>query len=308
MWFSAFAIACLSKPQQDSQESPIPDEPEAYVSPDEVTEKRSLMHQNLNRDYWLHIPSGLPESAPLWIVMHGYSDGAESMMNWSNLNTLADEKKFAVAYPQGTIDDNGFAFFNVGYAFHGNQTVDDLDFIRVLISELQSEYRLSADNVFATGLSNGGDMSYYLACEASDVFQAIAPVAGTMMSHIFDNCSPDESIPVFEIHGTEDDVTLWDGDLTNQYGWGSYMDTDSVMAFWAAHNNLEEQSSVMLEDTTAGDGSVVRFERYYSGESPIEVWLYAVEGGGHDWPGIWGNMDIDSGAEIWGFFDQMSVE
>ena len=121
----------LFKPQQDSQESPIPDEPR-YMS---VQMKSLKTKFNTSKPLTVTIGSTsqwLPESAPLWIVMHGYSDGAESMMNWSNLNTL-DEKKFAVAYPQGTLDDNGFAFFNVD-AFHGNQTVDDLDFIRVLIS------------------------------------------------------------------------------------------------------------------------------------------------------------------------------
>ena len=32
------------------------------------------------------------------------------------------------------------------------------------------------------------------------------------------------------------------------------------------------------------------------------VWFYKVEGGGHDWPGAWGNQDINASEEIWKFF------
>ena len=57
-------------------------------------------------------------------------------------------------------------------------------------------------------------MSYMLACEASDIFKAIAPVAGCMMEDIYNSCNPNP-IPVLEIHGTNDNVTLWDGDMDN---------------------------------------------------------------------------------------------
>ena len=303
MWTLIIWLACQSSKPSDTSSAPMD-----YVSPLGVTEKRSLSHQSINREYWLHVPDDLPENAPLWIVMHGYSDDAESMMNWSNLNSLSDEKKFVLAYPQGTLDDYGLAFFNVGYAFHANQTVDDLGYIRELVTALQSEFRLSTENVFATGLSNGGDMSYYLACEASDLFRAIAPVAGTMLSTIHSSCTPEGPVPVFEIHGTADDVTLWNGDPNNQDGWGSYLDIPSIMSFWVNHNDLEAQMSEMLDDIDPSDGSQVLFERYFSERSDTEVWLYAVEGGGHDWPGVWGNMDIDSNTEIWRFFDQMKLD
>ena len=308
MFVVLLGIACQNSIQKQSDASDTAESDIEYVSPPAVTEQRSMNHQDLERSYWLHIPENLPEAAPLMVVMHGYSDGAESMMDWSGLNALADEHGFVVVYPQGTRDDYNMAFFNVGYDFHSNETVDDLDFIQVLISELQNEFQLSTEHVFATGLSNGGDMSYYLACEASDVIRAIAPVAGTMMTHIYESCTPNRPVPVFELHGTEDDVTLWNGDPSNEGGWGSYLDTPSIIQFWVDHNALEEMTSSQLEDSAPGDGSRVRFERYYSNSSSTEVWLYAVEGGGHDWPGVWGNMDIDSNTEIWRFFEQQMRE
>ena len=62
-------------------------------------------------------------------------------------------------------------FFNVGYAFHANQTVDDRGYIRELVTALQG-VSVGTD-MSSYSLSNGGDMSYYLACEASDLFRAV---------------------------------------------------------------------------------------------------------------------------------------
>jgi hypothetical protein len=37
------------------------------------------------------------------------------------------------------------------------------------------------------------------------------------------------------------------------------------------------------------------------------VWLYTVDGGGHDWPGADGNMDISASREAWIFFEELCV-
>ena len=42
-------------------------------------------------------------------------------------------------------------------------------------------------------------MSYMLACQANDVFRAIAPVAGCMMEEIYNTCDS-SPVPVLEIH------------------------------------------------------------------------------------------------------------
>ena len=149
------------------------------------------------------------------------------------MNDVADEHGFVVAYPQGMRDASGYRFFNVGYDFHtgADARVDDVGFLRALVASLQESYSLSQTDVFSTGMSNGGDMSYLLACQASDVFKAIAPVAGMIMQSILDACSPQNVLPAFEIHGTDDDVTYWDGDMNNEDGWGAYPDVPTMMNF-----------------------------------------------------------------------------
>ena len=147
-------------------------------------ELHQFSHGGLNREYYLFLPDSMEVDSPLLFVFHGYSGSASGIMNYSGLNQIADENGFAVCYPQGLIDDWNYSFWNVGYDWHVDETVDDVGFIISLTQNLQAEYNLSTDNIFSTGMSNGGDMSYLLACEASEIFRAIAPVAGCMMTWI----------------------------------------------------------------------------------------------------------------------------
>jgi polyhydroxybutyrate depolymerase len=145
-------------------------------------EEKTLFHQGLEREYLLYAPTGAKSEAPLVVVMHGYTSNMHDIASYVGMNGLADEHGFLVAYPQGTEDSDGNNFFNVGYDFHSSSNVDDVGFVRVMVEEINSLYRLNKDAVFATGMSNGGDMSFLLACEASDLFRAVAPVAGSMMT------------------------------------------------------------------------------------------------------------------------------
>lgn len=306
----SFYVACFSTDTTPKNTETVEDS----TSSEEITEDdiditppengiNTFLHDDLERRFRIHIPDDLQEGAPLVIVMHGYSSSARTIESYAGMNDLADEHGFVVVYPQGTKDDWGNNFFHVGYEFHESKDVDDIAYLHALIDYLQLSLSLSQSNVFSTGMSNGGDMSYMLACQ-SDKIRAIAPVAGCMMKHIFDSCEPSKSIPVLEIHGTEDDVTLVNGDLENQEGWGPYMPLDDTIQFWVAHNQLNEMDVEPVENTDTADGSTVVFHRYYSESDSTEVWFYEVEGGGHDWPGAFGNQDIHSSQLAWQFFSK----
>jgi polyhydroxybutyrate depolymerase len=261
---------------------------------------------NETRQYYLYTPDSLGPGVPLIFVLHGYSGSAVSIMNYSNLNQIADENGFVVCYPQGVIDDMGNAFWNVGYDFHPNETVDDVEFLSELAHYLQEEYGLSSYNTFSTGMSNGGEMSYMLACQESDVFRGIASVAGIMFESFYNTCDP-SPIPVLEIHGTLDDTNWWDGDPNNQGGWGAYIGIEEGIDYWININNCTQTIINILPDIFPSDGSFVVIEKHINGINNNEVWLYKVVNGGHEWPGAWGNMDINAGEEVWSFFSQYLV-
>ena len=85
---------------------------------------------------------------------------------------------------------------------HDDQS--DVEFLSALAMSLQKEYHLNPEKTFVTGFSNGGYMSYTLMCQAGDVFNAAAPVAGLIDEKVFQSCAPGGPKPLLHIHGTAD--------------------------------------------------------------------------------------------------------
>ena len=268
-------------------------------SDDDVGLNQSILHNGISRDYILYIPENLPTNAPLVVVSHGYTSSAKTMMSYSGMNKVADEEKFLVVYPQGTKDQRGNNFFNVGYEFHASSKVDDLGFIKALVTKLTDDYQVNPNHIFATGMSNGGDLSYFLACYASDMFQAVAPIAGTMMQTTIETCKPQKGMPIFAVHGKADEITYFDGDMANRDKWGPYPGIPAVIEHWVDVNAVEISKQVDLDNITNFTASqeALSFDRYLSETSDHEVWLY-IHSGGHDWS----LKELDTSSEIWSFF------
>ena len=261
-------------------------------------------HEGINRQYIYYEPLELDEQKPLVFVMHGFTGDASGIKNYSGMNQIADQYGFAVCYPRGTTDSDGNRFWNVGYAFHENETVNDVGFLTDLATYLQNNYDLNPDFTFATGFSNGAEMCYMLACQANDTFKAVAPVAGMILQDILDDCQDSNPIPLFEIHGSQDDVTPISGDPNNNDGWGAYPSIPFTINYFSEKNECSTLQTETLPDIDPSDGSYVVSEKHLNGINNNEVWYYEIIGGGHDWPGAWGNMDINAGEEAWLFFQK----
>ena len=145
----------------------------------------------------------------------------------------------------------------------------------------------------------------FLPVRASETFRAVAPISGMIMQDIMDECNPESEVSILEIHGTEDNVTYFDGDPNNIDGWGAYPSIPETISFFNNLFDLQLMSAENLPNIDTNDGSTVTSEKYGASNSCTEVWLYTVEGGGHDWPGAYGNMDINASREAWLFFEQL---
>ena len=263
----------------------------------------NFLHNGLTREYIYYAPSNLPPDAPLVFVAHGFTGSAQGIMSYCGMNAVADQNGFAVCYPQGTTDSWGDNFWNVGYDFHTGVNVDDVGFIVSLSAYLQSTYQLSTVNTFFTGMSNGGELCYLLACETQNVFRAFAPVAGTIFPNglINNTCNPTIPVSIFETHGINDNITLIEGDLFDQY-WGPYLSIDTIINFWVDQNSLTN----LVIDTfpNLNNNNKITISYKYSDLSTInEVWLYTHQSG-HNW-GDDGDVIIEE--EIWSFFSKMSL-
>jgi polyhydroxybutyrate depolymerase len=256
-------------------------------------------HGGMEREYNLYLPAGLTSDAPLVFVLHGYTSSADIIMSYCGMNETADANGFAVVYPQGSQD-----FFGINH-WNANLTIsntDDVGFLSELAAFLQAEYDLDPERTFTCGMSNGGFMSYTLACERPDVFKAIASVTGTMSGATWNNCDPENPVPVFQIHGLEDDTVPYDGSMDTWGGWGGAPGTEGVVDFWVDLN----QCSTMSEEVLSG---ILTGIYHAEGINGNEVWFYPLEEWGHSWPGPWavGETGINASDEIWEFFSRVGT-
>ena len=152
-------------------------------------------------------------------------------------------------------------------------------------------------------MSNGGFMSFTLACERSDTFKAIASVTGTMSGYDWENCNPNK-VPVLQISGTNDQVVPMDGSMSSAGGWGGAPDIQTIINYWSTINNCNNTESIDLPNTDSQDNSYVSLQKKTDCYNNHQVWFYTVHGGAHTWPGAWGNMDISASQEIWSFFSR----
>ncbi|MDG6229485.1 MAG: PHB depolymerase family esterase, partial [Candidatus Thermoplasmatota archaeon] len=145
----------------------------------------SIMVDGLERSYSIHIPEGYDGSKPLPLVLvfHGGGGNANNILQTTGFNQKADEEGFLVVYPQGSGRlQNSLLTWNTGFCcgYAVENTIDDVAFIRQLIDHLQRHYPIDTKMIYATGISNGGMMTYLVGAELSDIFAAIAPVAASI--------------------------------------------------------------------------------------------------------------------------------
>ena len=97
-----------------------------------MSEHRTVIHEGLERDYIVHVPPNINQDSPLVVVIHGFTSSAENIMTYSNMNDIANREGFIAVYPQGTVGSDGNTFFNVGYDFHSDSTVNDVSFLSLI--------------------------------------------------------------------------------------------------------------------------------------------------------------------------------
>ncbi|MEM1214059.1 MAG: T9SS type A sorting domain-containing protein [Bacteroidota bacterium] len=257
----------------------------------------NLPYDGEDRSYRLYVPAAFDGETPLPLVfnLHGFTSNASQQEFYADMNAVADTAGFFVCYANG-ID----AAWNVNWDF--GSTADDVGFISFLIDEISSEYPVLLDQVYSCGMSNGGFMSYRLACELNDRIAAVASVTGSMSPGYIGNCTPNRPVPVLEIHGTADPVVSYDGTANVS------ISVDSLLTFWANNNGCDGSTiTTDLENTSLLDLCTAEKIDYQNCAASVEH--YKINGGGHTWPGApisigVTNQDFHGSAAVWQFFQQ----
>lgn len=273
---------------------------------------RSISVGGLNRSYVVHLPKHYDTSSSLPVVLafHGATMNGPMMAWFTDLNDKADEAGFLAVYPNGT-GQRSSLFWNggncCGSAMQNN--VDDVAFIDALLDDLMRAYRVDAERVFATGMSNGAMMAYRLAAELSQRIAAIAPVAGCLAIDIGSLKRP---VSVLHFHGTNDEFVPFRGGKGAKSTSGTiHRSVDDSILPWVKANGCQENPSVDTLSSSGDELTVIR-KTFASGKQDAEVVLVVIQGGGHTWPGkkpssaLLGEsaLNISANDLMWEFFQQ----
>jgi polyhydroxybutyrate depolymerase len=263
---------------------------------------RSLVYAGIERTYILHIPPGTDPTRqmPLVLAFHGIGLDAGEMARISGLSEQAESSGFIVVYPNGTGEKKSW---NGGHCCGeaAKNNVDDVGFVRALISELASLTRIDPDRVYATGFSNGAILVYRLACELPDQIAAIGPVGATQILDDQEACQPARSVPVIHFHGTADRLNPYDGGTTTADF--KFVAVKDAIDFWAEKNACPDKP----QSTQSG---TIQHEVVAPCAQNSAVELYTIVGGEHAWPGGLAvsaqvgepTMEISATPLMWEFF------
>jgi polyhydroxybutyrate depolymerase len=245
------------------------------------TKTIQLSHGGRSRSYIVHVGSTVHAgvATPLLVNFHGLTMTAMTELYYTGTNATADSNAFVVVYPEG-ISSSFNAIGCCGTA--AQQNVDDIGFTRAIVEDVAANVCVDRKRIYATGMSNGGFMAYRMACSASDLFAAVAPVAGALASS---SCSPTRPVPIIAFHGNADNTV-------------SYASDQSTIEAFRSKNGCTGQPVRTMHGSAYCD-------HWGSCAGGVAVELCTFPGMGHAWP-MTGNGWAATPA-LWAFLSQYSM-
>ena len=307
------ALFVLSMPVGAAENTPS----DATSGPEsEMMLRRTINHNGIEREYFVHVPQGHGSNLPVVTGVHGYTSTATGFAASHGLNRHADEHGYIVVYPQGShfmADDGRGGSYrvtswndlaaNLGPTDKGplcladadqyacpaecggcnrcawTSCYDDVGFIEKMLDAVQSEFQTDTTRQYLLGVSNGGMMTLRLACNLSDKFAAVAPIIAQLAPGY--DCGPDVDLPMLHLFGGEDNTVRFDGmPAGDGYLYTSAADT---AATWAAALSCETGPAAWQNEISVRAG--LRCTAYSDCRvAGHEVVSCMDPDGGHEWP------------------------
>jgi polyhydroxybutyrate depolymerase len=241
------------------------------------------------RGYKVHVPPSYDPKVPTPVLfaLHGLSQNAVMFaVDGANWPAKSDAEGFILIMPTGNVQNSDGSWglagsWNAGECCGGAATagLDDVALMRAIFADADEHLNLDHTRVYATGLSNGAFLSYRLACEASDLFVAVAPGSGAIGTPDigpegagnadFKVCDPTHAVSVLAMHGTSDPLVPF----------GYFKPSLDHMA---QANGCGSSTTPATVPSSGGDTTCVTYQGCPSG---VEVTGCSVDGGGHCWFG-----------------------
>lgn len=273
----------------------------------------TLKHGGRVRMYRVHVPATYNPAVPsaLLFALHGGGGNMDFQADDARYGQIAQSERegYVVVFPNGySKRANGkFATWNAGKCCGDarDNNIDDVGFIRQIVANVTRQMNIDRSRIYATGMSNGAMMAYRLACEMSDVFAAIAPVAGTDNTRA---CAPKKPVSVLHFHAKNDTHVLFGGGAgpgaRDKSKVTEFVSVPATLSKWAALNGCPASPRRVLEKPG------VYCDVYSPCRNNTKVQLCVTERGGHSWPGAEktrgepASQAISANEAMWDFFKQ----
>lgn len=310
IFFLLLIVSCGGGSSSSEDVAPAPTPPVSGPSENCVfystnTERCSLTHKGLDRYYLIYTPTTITDNdeAPVLFALHGYGSSAETHKAYTMHEPFANTNKAIVVYAQGykleTALTSSSSHWNVG-AWTIGSTVDDIDFINTIIDLIDDKAAINKNRIYSSGMSNGGFMSYNLACNLSSRIAAIVSVTGSFSAEMLADCNPEHPTPVMQIHGTLDPTVPFNGNSAL-----GMVPIETTLEFWADYNLCNPVPEISVIDFF-DLGMSVDHKVYKECQNNVQVELFKSSGMDHTWP-IESIYGIGATKEIWSFINQYDL-
>lgn len=269
----------------------------------------SLRHDGLRRQYRLHVPAGYTGDRPAAMVLSLHGGGGNMNFqaddHYYGLISKSDSAGFVAVFPNGysRLPGGKLATWNAGICCGAarDKAIDDVGFLREVVREVRAKLNIDPQRIFASGMSNGGMLSYRLACEMADTFKAIASVAGTDGTLA---CTPAKPVSILHIHARDDERVLFNGGSgSDSASHADFVSVPDTIAKWVKLNACNVTPTRVLQVPGA------YCDVYSPCREQAQVELCVTETGGHAWPGghkirggAPGSTAISATDVMWDFF------
>jgi len=268
--------------------------------------KLTTSWKGIRRYYAIYTPKTLAPNTALVLYLNSTSANPATQPPYFGLQpweALADQYGFVMVWPVSSYNPLDKLWYWDIYETDSTFPVDpdDSGFLRWLVTSLQGQYAISANNTFVAGMSSGGFMAHRVGTDMSDIVAAIAPVSGMIDIHPigedFLPPLPAKPVSVFEMHGDQDTEVEYCGGTG--WFWGGLHDdlpsVDDSVNFWITANACTTRSTTKTLCTNGVPTEGVNSQDATGCSNGVEVVFTRELGVGHQW--VHGTE-----AKVWAFF------
>ena len=276
--------AATEAAQAETTEAASTSEPDDTAETTAGSAEPEAADSTTDRPYEVFVPTAYDPGTPmpLILLLHGYTGSGDTQESYFEFEPLAESRGFLYVHPDGTVDGNGAQFWNATDACcaFGSNPPDDVAYLMAIIEQVSADYSVDPKAIFVAGHSNGGFMSYRMACEQADTIAGVASLAGATYADTTD-CTPSAPVSVLQVHGTNDETIAYDGGgiIGN-----SYPSARETVESWVTYNGCDAESTVAADvlDLDGGiEGSESDAEAFGGCEDGSAVELWTIDGGRH---------------------------